>query len=73
MNSATISTQYEQLPDYYKQEANDFIEFLFSKAFQSQGIIEKKPLKRNGLGSLKGLIKMAEDFDEPLEEFKDYM
>jgi hypothetical protein len=24
-------------------------------------------------GSAKGLIKMADNFDEPLEEFKDYM
>ena len=26
-----------------------------------------------GFGCLKGQIQMAEDFDEPLEDFKDYM
>lgn len=29
--------------------------------------------KRRQSGSAKGLIKMSDDFDEPLEEFKDYM
>jgi antitoxin (DNA-binding transcriptional repressor) of toxin-antitoxin stability system len=32
----------------------------------------KKKSKRV-FGSAKGLIIMSEDFDEPLEEFKDYM
>lgn len=30
-----------------------------------------KPKRR--LGTAKGKIKMAEDFDEPLDDFKDYM
>jgi len=29
--------------------------------------------KRIKAGSAKGLIKIADDFDEPLEDFKDYM
>jgi antitoxin (DNA-binding transcriptional repressor) of toxin-antitoxin stability system len=29
--------------------------------------------KRRQFGSAKGLIWMAEDFDAPLEDFKDYM
>jgi hypothetical protein len=32
--------------------------------------IEKK---ERGFGCLKGQIKMSDDFDEPLEDFKDYM
>ncbi|MGV2828129.1 type II toxin-antitoxin system Phd/YefM family antitoxin [Myxosarcina sp. GI1(2024)] len=28
---------------------------------------------RPKFGSAKGLIKMSDDFDEPLEDFKDYM
>ncbi|MBM2816242.1 MAG: hypothetical protein HW421_3004 [Ignavibacteria bacterium] len=71
MNSSQILLQYEQLPDAYKQEAIDFIEFLFSKSNQKK--IEKKNHKRNAFGSLKGKIKMADDFDEPLEDFRDYM
>jgi antitoxin (DNA-binding transcriptional repressor) of toxin-antitoxin stability system len=28
--------------------------------------------RRRRFGSAKGLIKMSDDFDEPLEDFKDY-
>jgi hypothetical protein len=71
MYQSAILTQYEQLPDLYKQEVEDFIEFLFLKVNKKD--IDKKTLKRNAFGSLKGQIKMADDFDEPLEEFKEYM
>jgi hypothetical protein len=71
MNSADILAQYEKLPDNYKREAADFIEFLLNKSGKNDN--GEKSGKRNGLGSLKGLIHMEDDFDEPLEEFKDYM
>lgn len=29
--------------------------------------------KRGGFGSAKGLFKMSDDFDEPLEDFAEYM
>ncbi|KAF3888256.1 MULTISPECIES: type II toxin-antitoxin system Phd/YefM family antitoxin [Nostocales] len=31
------------------------------------------PVKRRRAGSAKGLITISDDFDEPLEGFKDYM
>lgn len=71
MNTSTLLAKYEQLPDNYKQEANDFIDFLFSKVNNFK--IEHKPKTRNAFGSLKGKIKMADDFDAPLEDFKEYM
>lgn len=71
MHFIQISTHYQQLPDNYKQEANDFIEFFFSKSTQQKTV--KKPFKRNAFGSLKGKIHMADDFDSPLEDFKEYM
>jgi hypothetical protein len=69
MYPTSVLIQYENPPEKYKKEANDFIEFLYLKVNQKK----KKPLKRNAFGSLKGLIKMADDFDEPLEAFKEYM
>lgn len=33
----------------------------------------KKKKKKRMFGSAKGLIKMSPDFDEPLEDFKEYM
>ena len=34
---------------------------------------EQKPIKERVPGCLKGQIWMAEDFDAPLDDFKDYM
>ncbi|MBD2255490.1 type II toxin-antitoxin system Phd/YefM family antitoxin [Nostoc parmelioides] len=31
------------------------------------------PKRRPGFGSAKGLITISDDFDEPLEDFKEYM
>jgi len=53
------------LPADLKKEASDFVEFLNQMA--------KPKLKSRQFGAAKGLIKMAPDFDEPLEDFKDYM
>ena len=33
----------------------------------------KKAKKQRQFGSAKGLIKIADDFDEPLEDFREYM
>lgn len=32
-----------------------------------------KPKKQRKLGTAKGLIKISKDFDEPLEDLKEYM
>jgi hypothetical protein len=70
MQSTVVLEQYEQLPDIYKQEAGDFIEFLFLKTSKSKGIISKS---RGGLGMSKGKYNMSKDFDEPLDDFKEYI
>jgi len=31
------------------------------------------PIKERGFGCAKGQFRISEDFDEPLEDFKDYM
>ncbi|MGQ0528259.1 MAG: type II toxin-antitoxin system Phd/YefM family antitoxin [Panacagrimonas sp.] len=36
-------------------------------------IVEAAPLKERRFGELKGKIWIADDFDAPLEDFKDYM
>ena len=35
--------------------------------------VRKKPAKKRKFGSAKGLIRMAEDFDETPDDFKEYM
>jgi hypothetical protein len=62
-----LYTKISSLPADLKQEVSDFVEFLKQKVKAKNQLKERKP------GSAKGLIKMAPDFDEPLEDFKDYM
>lgn len=39
-----------------------------------QPVVKLVPFKRGRrAGSAKGLIEISDDFDEPLEDFKDYM
>ena len=55
------------LPDELKSEVNDFIDFLLTKR------IKEKPAQKSMFGIAKGKIRISSDFDEPLDDFKDYM
>ena len=68
MTSLSLYTKLETLPPELKSEASDFIDFLIEKAKRKS---QKAPIPK--FGSLKGKIKMSDDFDAPLEDFKDYM
>jgi len=71
MSTQQIITLIQTLPEDLKQEAVHFLEYLeFKQEKRKQATSTKK---RGGLGSMKGEVWMAEDFDAPLEEFKDYM
>lgn len=55
------------LPGSFKKEVADFIDFLMQKA-------KKEPVtKVRQAGLAKGLIKMKDNFDDPIEGFKAYM
>ncbi len=71
MEHLTIDTKFNALPESLKREAVDFIEFLFEKKHKKQQGIDKKFIPK--FGSCKGMFEMAPDFDEPLDDFKDYM
>ena len=68
MTDQVILKKINALPDNLKSQILDFIEFISSKyrTTKYEKIIPK-------YGSLKGTFKMADDFDEPLEDFKEYM
>jgi hypothetical protein len=55
----------KQLPESVAAEVLDFVEFLEQKYGRSR-TAARQP------GSAKGLIVIADDFDAPLEDFKDY-
>ncbi len=68
MTESQLLTIYSSLPDNLKQEAEHYLEFLAQKI----GDVDKPKTKRQ-FGYAKGFFKMAPDFDEPLEDFKEYM
>ena len=55
------------LPEELKSEVSVFIDTLLKKAKVSSE--RKKPI----FGSGKGMFVMHKDFDEPIEDFKDYI
>jgi hypothetical protein len=67
MTDVQLYAQITSLPAELKKEVSDFVEFLKQKTKS------KTILKKRQLGAARGLIKMSSDFDEPLEDFKDYM
>ncbi|WP_256009547.1 type II toxin-antitoxin system VapB family antitoxin [Desertivirga xinjiangensis] len=70
MNSWLIYTKLNSLPDTMKTQVADFIDFLESKAKKGKTILSKpKPQ----FGSARGMFVMRDDFDDPIEDFKDYM
>ena len=75
MTTTQFLQTYSSLPEALKKEAEHFVEFLAQKIKPNvEGISENQPKKeRGGYGSMKGMFKMADDFDAPLDDFKDYM
>ncbi len=72
MGDLTLYSKIESLPEHLKQQVADFVDFLlFEKQAKEQSAPPYKP--RPKFGSAKGMFIMAPDFDEPLEDFKEYM
>lgn len=65
-----ILKKIENLPTSLQKEVSDFVDFLI---FKTKKKVEIKEDKKRKFGSAKGMITMSDDFDEPLEDFKDYM
>lgn len=67
MEQIQLYTKLIRLPADLKSEVNDFIDFLLNK--------RKAQLKNKSpkFGCAKGQIYTSPDFDEPLDDFKDYM
>lgn len=73
MVQPVILEKLEQLSDSLQTEVLHYIEFL-SDRYAKTGVTTITPrTKRGGLGSLKGQIWMADDFDAPLDDLQEYM
>lgn len=67
MDAVEVLSKYEALPPKFQMEVSDFIDFLIDKFAKSKKKIIPK------FGSAKGKIRLSDDFDAPLADFKDYM
>ena len=67
MTDTQLYLKLSGLPSNLKSEVADFIDFLKYKSKKY-----KKNSKRTS-GKAKGLIEMKDNFDEPIDGFKDYL
>jgi len=67
MTDIQLYTEISSLPTDLKKEVSDFVEFLKQKSRT------KKEIKERKFGCAKGFFKMSPDFDEPLDDFEEYM
>ena len=71
MIQPVILEKLEELPESLQTEVLHYIKFLLEK--QSKNSTQEQPTKRGGLGIWKYKIRMSDDFDEPLEDMKEYV
>ena len=67
MFNDTLIEKVNLLPDCLKSDVSLFVDFLLFKSNKELTKLPRKP------GFLKGKISITDDFDEPLEEFREYM
>ncbi len=65
MTTSMLITKISSLPPSLLKEVNDFVDFLKTKH-------KKEQIKERKFGCAKGLIIMHDDFDAPIEDFKEY-
>jgi len=71
MTEAMLLKEYRQLPEELKIAVSSYFELL-TKNYQKFREQKLKSAKIR-FGTLKGKITVPKDFDEPLEDFNDYM
>ena len=73
MSNSLLYTKFNSLPEELKKEVDDFIDKLILRNKNQKK--KKGKTKQHGpkFGSAKGMFKMSKDFDEPLDDFKEYM
>jgi len=72
MISTTLIKKPEQLPPDLRSQVEKTADHLLEEKADNKVFESDKPGR--GFGSGKGIFgKMADDFDEPLDDFKEYM
>jgi Protein of unknown function (DUF2281) len=72
MLSPQLIATLDKLPPDLQAEVLNYAEYLATKSAQPQSS-DTAPKKYRQAGTMKGMFTMADDFDAPLEDLKDYM
>ena len=65
-----IINEIQSLPLYMQVEVSDFVGYLKTKLASTA--TQNVAIQKRKFGKFKGKIKMANDFDKPLDDFKEY-
>lgn len=68
LDNYSLYTKISTLPLNLKQEVDNYIDFLIYKSQKDKVDNEKRKI-----GRAEGLIEMKDNFDEPIDGFKEYM
>jgi len=68
MSKIELLERVSALPENLQEQVSDYVDFLTGKYLAKDS--PKKPLK---FGMMKGTFVMSDDFDAPLDDFKEYM
>ncbi|HRN36043.1 MAG TPA: DUF2281 domain-containing protein [Flavobacteriales bacterium] len=66
MAAQDLFVKINSLPEDIRKELEEYVDKLLKR-------LKKEPKAKRPIGLMKGKIWIADDFDEPLEDFKDYM
>jgi|APTNR8051073442_1049403.scaffolds.fasta_scaffold07799_2 hypothetical protein len=76
MDTLALYSKIELLPEHLKKQVLDYIEFLLIREGKGQQLEQPETpgyKAKPGFGGAKGMFVMSPDFDEPLEDLKEYM
>jgi hypothetical protein len=68
MSTADLLVKFNGLPEDLRKQVVDLIDALLKRTPKPE-----PPKKKRPIGLMKGKIRMADDFDEPLEDMRPYM
>lgn len=69
MTDLNLYLRISMLPKPLKEEILDYIDTVISR----KSIAKNVPINHPKAGCMKNTFKMAEDFDAPLDDFKEYL
>ncbi|GAB4016684.1 type II toxin-antitoxin system VapB family antitoxin [Spirosoma koreense] len=67
MSTTALLSEITALPPELRQEVEDFVAFLRTKKQSDKTLVERE------FGYAKGKVRLASDFDAPLDDFNEYM